>query len=291
MVRVCLQEEGMAFPVSNVWREKLVFWSFSLPSLLGGILASGAGWALNVILVHESDSFQGIAVLNASRQWLSALTFLPVAVGAGTMPALSSVTKTLHDGNAVKEALRVPSVLVRVSIWPVTLTLFLLSPEILKAYGPSYTDGIWTFLWMIGGVAVGYTGYIGSLLVQSRGMMWFAFTHQVVYTVVSITIGYLLCRTSGELGIAQGVAAGYAALLLWMLANNFPLKLARDILRDGFVMIGLVVLLSHWILHVPATVRLAVTVASVAAFGWQIARLREFRDAVSAKLSARRRAT
>jgi O-antigen/teichoic acid export membrane protein len=294
MVSRCLDAEGMSFQVSDIWREKAIFWSFSFPSLLGGILASGAAWGLNVILVRTSATFEGMAVLNASRQWLSALTFLPLAIGAGSIPVLSSVAHTLIDKDAVRAALRVPNLLVRVSIWPVTLVLFFLSPEILKAYGSSYLDGLPTFLWMIGGMAVAYTAYGAGLVVQSRGLMWFGLTHQVVYAAVSLVVGYLLCRRAGPLGVAQGVAAGAIAVLLWMLAilvirYSFPLDLALNILRDSSLMLGLVFLLSRYLLEIPTGIRLSITLFTIVAFAWQGWRIRELREAISDRFPVLRR--
>ena len=286
MLSRCLVAERMAFPVSDVWREKSIFWSFSLPSLLGGVLASGGAWVLNVILVRTSATFEGMAVLNASRQWLSALTFLPVAIGAGSIPVLSSVTRRLGDKDAVRAALRVPNLLVHISVWPVTLALFLLSPEILRTYGPSYIDGLPTFLWMIGGMAVAYTGYGCSLVVQARGMMWFGFTHQIVYTITSVAAGYFLCQRLGPLGIAMGVAAGSLALLVWMLAilvlrYRFPADIAMKAIRDSIVMLLLVVLLGKYVPQVPDGVRWLATALMVLAFTWRGSKMPEIREAVA----------
>ena len=296
MLTRCLIAERMAFPVSGVWREKSIFWSFSLPSLLGGVLASGGAWVLNVILVRTSATFEGMAVLNASRQWLSALTFLPVAIGAGSIPVLSSVTRSLRDKDAVRAALRVPNMLVHISVWPVTLALFLLSPEILRAYGPSYIDGLPTFLWMIGGMAVAYTGYGCSLVVQARGMMWFGFTHQVIYTIASVTTGYFLCRTEGPLGIAIGVAAGSLALLLWMLAilvlrYDFPADLAMKALRDSVLMLVLIILLGRFLPEVPYQIRWLTTALIILAFAWRGGKMPEIRQAISNRFVLLRKRT
>jgi O-antigen/teichoic acid export membrane protein len=217
------------------------------------------------------------------------LTFLPVAIGGGSIPVLSAASATFSDKDKLRRAFRVPNLLVQISIWPVTLVLLIMSPEILRAYGPNYQDGVPTFLWMIGGTAVGYMGYTCSLIVQSRGQMWFGLTHNFVYAVVSLAVSIVLLSGKGVLAIALGTAAGQMALLLWMLAiliqrYDFPADLARKVLESAAIMFGLVFLLTRTVASVPFAFRAAIALLCIAGFVWKSWSVPELRRMIAGRL-------
>lgn len=123
-------------------QELPVLWKFSLPSVLGALIAPPVIWLSSAMLVNQPNGYQEMGILNAANQWFFLILFLPNLMGQATLPVLFERLKQQNH----QEAQQLFHTLIKINslvILPLLVTSFL-SEHLMSLYGKEFLTGTQT---------------------------------------------------------------------------------------------------------------------------------------------------
>ena len=195
------------------WNERSILWSFSIPTVLSGIMYGLVNWICNTMLVNRPDGYGEMGIYNAANQWYAVMLFLPGMLGSVLLPILSErlgQKETKQSEKLIISTIKINAVLVI----PLIVLGGIASPYIISLYGDGFR-GEWPTL-----VVALITG--GLLAVQfpvgyalaAAGRMWINFAMNVGWGLIFI-IATLFLIDFGSLGLASARAVSYVFHLAW----------------------------------------------------------------------------
>jgi O-antigen/teichoic acid export membrane protein len=205
-----------------------LLWHFSLPGMLCTLVLAPANWICNALVVSRPGGYAELGVFNAASSWSNAMSFLPSLLGQVVLPVLSQASGERNVVLSRKVMLAATKVNALFAL-PLVLAGCLVSPFIMRLYGPGFETG-WSTLVLVLLTAglVCLQGSAGQLLVAS-GRMWLTLLFYCVWGLcaVGLTWQWVGAGAFGLAGarlFAQAVnGAGVLAFALWfMKASNSP---------------------------------------------------------------------
>lgn len=180
--------------------ETRVFWSFSLPALIGSLSIAPVLWICSILIVRSPHGFEQMAFYSGADRWRLAILFIPTALFRSALPMLSNLhAENLEGYRRVHRAHLLLNLVV--VILPV-LMIACLSVPIMSSYGPGFRAG-WPVLAVLcaGTIPEALNTVFGYSLV-ARGKMWVRCGFDAVLSLILLLLGMWLIPIYGALGFA-----------------------------------------------------------------------------------------
>jgi O-antigen/teichoic acid export membrane protein len=193
------------------WR---VLRDFALPALLGGILVAPVHWICQALLANTPNGYAELAVLGVAMQWFNVVIFLPNIAGRVLLPILTEHFANEDHGESAK-ALKLAIISNLAVVIPVALTIALISPWLMLAYGPQFRDGAQS-LALVALVAILYVGAlpVGHVL-SAGGRMWLGATLNLGWAILFLGSAFFLVK-HGAVGFIVAMGIAYLVHATWV---------------------------------------------------------------------------
>jgi len=202
-----------------------VFWKFSLPAVLAGLMIGPANWICNAMLVNRNDGFIQMGTYNAASQYLTALLFVPIVMGQTVLPMLSERIGANDRMRSVK--LMMVSIKINaLAVWPAVLVGSIISPWLMRLYGPEFVDGWKTLIWCLINAGVLAVQVPAGQIMSAAGRMWAGFYMNMGWAIIFILLSFPMVRYGSE-GLAFARLIAYVIHGAWTFV--FAFKVARQI--------------------------------------------------------------
>jgi O-antigen/teichoic acid export membrane protein len=204
----------------GAWQEMGVFWSFSIPTLLGGILNVPVVWLGNTIIVNTPNGYSEMGIFSAADRWRTAIMFLPTLLGGVALPMLTNIRR--ESFQKYQSVLWLNVKISTAAAFSVAAPVALLSPWMMAAYGKEFGAGQWSLVILcISCVSASADWIIGQSLF-SRGRVWFKFSMNVLWGATFLAIVWAL-RQKGALALAAAyLSADTMRLACVLTLMNYP---------------------------------------------------------------------
>lgn len=206
-------------------KESKIFWKFSVPALLSGVLVMPVNWICNALLVNQQSGYKEMGIYNAANQWFTVMVFLPNIVGSTILPILSE--KIFENDLKRSKKLLFYSIIANFFLLLPIITIgALLSNQIMQLYGNEFAgNGRVLNLVLFTALMFSLQIPIGNYVAAS-GKMWIGFFMNLLWGIIFITF-FLFNADSGSKGLALARLLAYAFLLIITLV--YAIKLRGDI--------------------------------------------------------------
>ncbi len=214
-----------------------VFWAFSLPVVLTGILEVTCIWAVHTWLATQQGGFGELGLFTAANNWRAAITFFPTIIGGVMVPLLAEVYGTGQQ-QKFGEVLRANILL----NWGVGLSLtflgIVLSSWLMGWYGPEFRKGGQVMaIILCASFLQGAHSPIRHALIGA-GRMWHSFFMHAGWNAVLLASAQFLLPVYGAAGLSSAYLCAYMVLLLSQLLY-IKIKLHVDLGRNLLALITL----------------------------------------------------
>jgi O-antigen/teichoic acid export membrane protein len=209
-----LKRFGIRREAQGCLKEWRVLRDFALPALLGGILVAPAHWICQTLLANTPNGYAELAVLGVAMQWFNVVIFLPNIAGRVLLPILTEHFANGDHGQSAK-ALKLAIISNLAVVIPVALTIALISPWIMLAYGSQFRDGAQS-LALVAFVAILYVGAlpVGQIL-SAGGRMWLGATLNLGWAIVFLSSTFFLVK-HGAVGFIVSMGIAYLVHAIWV---------------------------------------------------------------------------
>ena len=189
--------------------DRRLFWSFSIPAVLAGVLNSMIAWGASAMVVNQIGGFGDMGIYNAALR----VKLLPeMFLGMLIAPMLPILSESFGKGDqqTFQRTLRFNFTLAMLIIVPVSLLQAAAPALTLLPFGAEYQGRLETVQWlMLHAVAYALMFPMGSILI-SMGEMWFSWMVNLLYAVLFGLGAWLLVPRHGAGGYAAAMALAYA---------------------------------------------------------------------------------
>jgi O-antigen/teichoic acid export membrane protein len=206
----------------GIIKELPSFLSYSIPSLLVGLLIFPTNWFVMTLLAKTPKGYHELGAFNAANQWFNVLIFIPYILVSTFLPVFCN----LLAENKFKGVIRIinNAVLGIVVIFiPLSLLFFLIGDSLaLIVYGPDYEGiglllAIAVFTLLPQGIAIVFSNLIGAL-----GKVWFSFWVNAGACAVLIGTTYVFLPM-GAVGLlyAKLIAFTFNCIVMYLFYINW----------------------------------------------------------------------
>ena len=205
----------------HISREFPVFWRFTLPAVLAGVMVGPANWACSALLANQSNGYDQLGLLTAALIFRTMLLFISSMLGA---PLLSMISNASSN---VSEKLGTVNI---ISTWILGVTAaipLLCFPEVAQwAFGADYATRSFqiTFSLVIFTATVMMFSEGMARVLIANSLLWWGFISNTFWALVLIGSAVFLVRW-GAAGLAASTAIAYMLSTLVF----FPLYYSRNL--------------------------------------------------------------
>ena len=240
--------------------DRRLFWSFSFPAVLAGVLNSLISWGASALVVNQAGGYGDMGIYNAALR----VKLLPeMFLGMLIAPMLPILSESFGKGDhrTFQRTLLFNFTLAMLIIVPVSLVQAAAPALTLLPYGAEYQGRLETVQWlMLHAVAYALMFPMGSILI-SMGEMWFSWLVNLLYAGLFGLGAWWLVPRYGAAGYAAAMALAYAlANLACVVFLYRKLPDVMRFLRWGVLVFSMTILFAACVL---ASWRLD--------FGWAVA--------------------
>lgn len=201
-----LNNSNISCDIKNIDKSTIsVLWKFAIPTLLSSLMVTPVLWLSRTILINESG-YEQMAIFDVADQWSMSVIFIPNALAQIALPILSN---TLYSGESNKYIglvkLNLIANFIVASI--VSAVVIILSPYILKMYGPEYSNKMPLIFMMIATVCMSICNVVGQVI-ASQGKMWIGFVFNVVWALFLIFFTNIFAKY-GAVGLSLAITCSY----------------------------------------------------------------------------------
>ncbi len=187
------------------WR---VFWTFSLPSMLGGILVGPVRWACNAFLVNQPEGYAQMGIFNGALIFQNLLLVVNGMLNAPLLSLLSNV------GSKKSNKLETANILSSWLLGLVPAMPLLCLPEIVQVMlGPEYQGQTFktTFAVVVfySCILTFRSGLLRVLI--SKNLLWWGFANNVLWAAVLLPSAYFFSEW-GAIGLSSAFALAYVVI-------------------------------------------------------------------------------
>jgi len=190
--------------------ETKVLWTFSLPTVISGVLHVPVFWWCQAIIVAGPTGLAQVGIYNAAQKWMTLVIFVPTAASAIVGPVLSSLSgdKSTHRATTLAVAAAqtatcaIPAVLVAI-----------FAGLAMSVFGPEFTVGAPTLVLMmvLAPVSMAIRLAWSSLLSLERA--WSACIIWLIWSVLALALTWWW-QGSGAYGLASAMLIAYSVALV-----------------------------------------------------------------------------
>ncbi len=189
--------------------EGKIFWSFSFPAVLSGVLNSIVGWGAGALVVNQAGGFGELGIYNAAlRVKLLPETFLGMLIA----PMLPILSEAFGRGERAtfQRTLLFNFLLATLIIVPVSLAQAAAPALTVMPFGAEYQGHPGVVVWlMLHAVMYALLFPMGNALV-SMGRMWFSWWVNLAFAVLFGAGAWFLVPRYGAAGYVAAMALAYA---------------------------------------------------------------------------------
>ena len=209
--RAMRSEAGRFYiPISlnNTAEDRRLFWSFSLPAVLTGVLTSAVAWGASALVVNQNGGYGDMGIYNAAlRVKLLPEMFLGMLI-APMLPILSeSFGKADH--RTFQRTLLFNFTLATLIIIPVSLVQAAAPALTLLPFGAGYQGHLGIVQWLMLHAVAYALLFPMSIILISTGAMWFSWVVNVLYAILFGITAWLLVPRHGAAGYAAAMGTAY----------------------------------------------------------------------------------
>lgn len=216
-------QAGIAISYYAEKKEWLTIWHFSFPSLMSNIIANPANWLCNILLVNQANGFAQMGLYQASIQWQSAISFVPMRLMSVALPMLSSLFGQKDYRRYYKVVGATQGTILGISL-VTAIPMMLCGNYILSAYGKDFTGEGWTFtLVLIAGIFIIFERSLSEVLL-SRGRAWEKFVAYIANSVLSVAVLWGFFLNKGAMGLAGSLCIAHGVGLMILVGYIFYFK-------------------------------------------------------------------
>jgi O-antigen/teichoic acid export membrane protein len=194
------------------WRdERRLFWNFSLPAVLTGVLNSVVAWGAGALVVNQIHGYSDYGIYNAALRVKLLPETLVLMLVAPMLPILTD-TYARKDLLAFKKALLVNFSLAVAIITPLSLAQAAAPWLTLRPFGIEYQGQSRAVQWlMLHGIIYSLVFPMSNVLI-SMGRMWFGWFVNFLFALLYAALALLWVPRYGVAGyaLAQALAFGLA---------------------------------------------------------------------------------
>ena len=201
-----LKNSNISCDIKNIDKSTIsILWKFSIPTLLSSLMVTPVLWLSRTILINKSG-YEQMAIFDVADQWSMSVIFIPNALAQIVLPILSN---TLSSGKNNKYIKLVKLNLIANFIVASTVSamVMILSPYILKMYGPEYSNKMPLIFMMIATVCMSICNVVGQVI-ASQGKMWIGFIFNTVWALFLIFFTSIFAEY-GAMGLALAITCSY----------------------------------------------------------------------------------
>jgi O-antigen/teichoic acid export membrane protein len=210
LLRTECRKAGILIRIRQGFQETTVFWTFSLPALIGSLAIAPVLWFCSVLIVRSPRGFEQMALYSGADRWRLAILFIPTALFRSALPMLANLHKQNKDGyrRVARANLGVNMIVVLLSV----IVIVSLSPYIMSSYGPGFRSG-WKVLvvFCIGTIPEALNTILGYPLIAS-GKMWIRCGFDLALSGTLLLLGMWLIPIYGAFGLAIAYLAAYSII-------------------------------------------------------------------------------
>lgn len=203
------------------FKESRILWSFSLPSVVSGLMVLPASWICNAIIVNSPGGYGSMGIYAAATRFTNLVMALQGMLGAALLPMLSSTRQqrsaSLDYFNTLYSWVLGLMIIVPLACFPEIFSL-VMGADFAGA-GAQITFACVMFT---GAVVAHRQGLARSL--ASEGIMWWSVLSNSTWGVLAVTLTSLLSHL-GHIGRAAAETVAYTANTLIFL----PLYVTRKL--------------------------------------------------------------
>lgn len=229
---------GIRPTLAGALQEMPLFWRFSLPAVLSGLVAAVATWASNVFVVQQHGGYADMGVFNAVMRVKAVPELLVAMLLAPVLPVLSEAFGS-GDRRSFQSTLVSSSMLAIGILLPVSLVQTAAPSLTMALFGTEYEGHPEIVQWlMLNAVLYALLYSMGTILI-STGSMWLASSLNLAYSIIHVTAAWLLVPVHGAAGLAASMVIAYVLANIpsvIILFRRFPEMMKA--LRFGLLVTG-----------------------------------------------------
>lgn len=235
---VCMTYEAQRFHirvnVREAWRERAIFFRFSVPAALNGFVTLPAIWTANAILARQPRGFEQVALFSAANSFRVIVLFLPNILNT---VGISVLNNHRGDGDELRfrRLFRANLLFNAGAVLAGAVATALLGPWLLRFFGPRF-DAAYPILvtLMLAALAEAFS-LAAFQIIQTQERLWFSFFGVAVpFAVALVVTSDALAPVSGAIGLAWAyvaswsVALGVEWLIVWRVGVWTPPRFVRQ---------------------------------------------------------------
>ncbi|WP_194727122.1 oligosaccharide flippase family protein [Noviherbaspirillum malthae] len=221
--------------VSQIWQERAILFSFSLPSMMSALMMAPAVWITNSVLVAQEGGYTEFGIFTAANQWRNLLLIIPTILSSAILPILSQAHGT-HDTLSFKRIVSFNIHLTWLISLPLTVVMALFSPVFGALFGETF-DGVDPLISVL--MIVCFLGLVNGAVGSSfagSGRMWIGTAMNFVWAIVLIVTTYLMVPLYGGMGLALSYLISYTTHTVWQLIY-LELRIAEGAITNHWTLI------------------------------------------------------
>ena len=208
-VRIEAARYHISHSYAGCFSDLQMFWSFSLPAVLTGVLNSAVAWGAGALVVNRSGGYADMGIYNAALRVKQAPELFLGMLIAPMLPILSEAFGK-GDRVAFQRTLLFSFLLATLLIVPISLVQAAAPALTLLPFGAGYQGHPGIVLWlMLHAVMYALLFPMGSVLI-AMGEMWFSLAVNVLFALVFGAAAWMAVPRYGAAGYAAAMAIAYS---------------------------------------------------------------------------------
>lgn len=191
------------------WAVIRAIFNFAGPMLLVSILAASGPWILGRILLMQADGDREFAILSIGMQWYALTLVLPGVFARVMLPRL--IREESGDSDYARNlSLKILKLSLGTAV-PIAILGGILSPYIVKIYGPQYSSltPLLLIFFLVAAVVNVPSNILGTLMVaKGKALTWLSLTF--IWLFVLLAVGHLLAKFGA---LSAAISLGGAAII------------------------------------------------------------------------------
>ena len=186
-----------------------LFWRFSLPAVLGGVLNCVVTWGAGALVVNQIGGYGDMGIYNAALR----VKMLPEAfLGMLMAPMLPILSESFGKGDmsTFRRTLLFNFVLATLIIVPVSLVQAAAPTLTMLPFGAEYQGRLEIVQWLMLHAVLYALVFPMSTILISMGEMWFSWLVNFQFALLFAGVAWLLVPRYGAAGYAAATVIAYA---------------------------------------------------------------------------------
>ena len=195
-------------PDEERFNAKLVFFKFSLPAILQGLVFIPVLWWAKTYLIDQAD-YGEMAIFDVAEQWYYAVLFIPTSLSTIILPLLTNVN--YNSSRDQYDKLVKFNLVINIGIsFVIAGIIALFSPLIYKFYGSTFTD-FRPLLILLVTVVISSANNVFGQVIASKGIMWIGFGVNLLWAVWLVLFSFVFVGKMhmGAVGLAYALLVSY----------------------------------------------------------------------------------